>query len=265
MKRRKWVVFIRESKSQNIDNWVVASTDVFQPQVMFHNSASSRSEGPANWVSTLGRFSVWGEDMAFLSASGDGVWLNTHLEAETSFTGAAPRDLIERDNEATFAHLTRHLDGDSDFAFARRWRTFDDDTRLSVLYGGPLNEFLSLMRSVLLLASSTQTPQKKWMWRMSIDEGQGSKVYEEGRRWAVRELDFLYDWGHLLIQHLSAKAVIPMRTHPCVAQFAATPESCVEVEGQTSPTQHELLEARLYLRDWLEDNAPDRMDLLSPP
>ena len=98
----------------------------------------------------------------------------------------------------------------------------------------------------------------------------------EGQRWwhdhielpddPEREARFL-SWGarfweHYIGQYWSSKP-FPSKSAKCLLESFETACYTANVKG-TVTTAHERLEARLQLRDWLERNAPERMEELLP-
>ncbi len=71
----------------------------------------------------------------------------------------------------------------------------------------------------------------------------------------------LKPWRELLCAHFLPFEPFPVSAPECLRDYFAFISNHVSVVGQPL-TRHERLEARLHLREWLERNAPERMELL---
>ncbi len=68
-------------------------------------------------------------------------------------------------------------------------------------------------------------------------------------------------WGTFLTEFFLPLPALPDDSPLCLLEHSKSAEARVRVVG-IEPTQHERIEARLRLREWLQQNAPERMDLL---
>lgn len=68
-------------------------------------------------------------------------------------------------------------------------------------------------------------------------------------------------WSEVLFQQFQGFKSFPQNSPLCLAQHSEAMLEHPHVEGQET-SSHERIEARLRLREWLQQNAPDRMDLL---
>jgi len=131
-----------------------------------------------------------------------------------------------------------------------------------------LSELMQLMRWIIQWESATTELGSECAWML---QGEGNTIVtyrDEGERvfrHMLRGNDVpasIVAWQRLLLRHFQRPlnrddwplCVLPQLEH-CV------PASEVRV---LLPTFHERLEARLQLRQWLEQNAPDQIETLLP-
>ena len=266
MRHKKFVVFVRDVRAEHQGNWMIAAMEGNQPRVWSPRPDIATSPPNINVDHGMGRFFVWGDEMMFLLSNGDGVWLDAQLRAEVPFRSSVPQGIVENSSRETFEWLTRELGEDSDVALARRWRTFDDEEKMAVLFGGQnhLDATRELMSAVLVSDENLWHTDRISRWRISQNDLWGKLFLSEERQhrgWST----FMVDWAETIVSLcITPRIAVPIQSHPCVFQFSQTNDNYVEVEVSGPPTQHERLEARLRLREWLEQNAPDKLEELLP-
>lgn len=264
MRRKKFVVFVRDVRAENRGNWIVTAMEGNQPRLWSPRPDIATSPPNVNWDYGVGRFFVWDDEMVFLNSNGDGAWLDAQLRAETSVRSTVPSITIEESSRKTFYWLTRELGDDSDFSFARRWRMFNSEEKLAALYGGQdcLYELRGIMRSVIVLDdySWVRRTERRWEIAQNLIFGDLFSNKRAHYAWSA----FIADWAQIILQWMISQMTVPIGNHPCIGQFSQTDGNCIAVEVSSPPTQHERLEARLRLREWLERNAPDEIERLLP-
>ncbi|BCM90540.1 hypothetical protein IAD21_02394 [Abditibacteriota bacterium] len=207
-------------------------------------------------------------NMAEMGAEGMG-WLYLHCDwASGCWMGCngqfnTARFCVEPDFGNLGAAL---LNADSDIRFALDWLDSSPGERVRRVVhfaNGDLNEMATVVRAIALNNPSLPLDSPEWFI------GFGTHFSFSWRRaptwqWWHRHPDLrLRLWTRHLNRYfgLSKDEVLASR-HACVTDFY--PEECVQVRGSI-PTQHERLEAALFLREWAKDKIPaDELRLLLP-
>ena len=144
-----------------------------------------------------------------------------------------------------------------------QWKTSDSEVRFSWEW----NRKTSTERHTFL---EEHVPR----WRELFDVMRAAAIVAglpESATWILDHVDThnhslellarLKPWRELLITHFLPCAPFPDSAPECLRDYFRFISNHVSVQGEES-TQHERIEGHLRLREWLQHNAPDRMDLL---
>ncbi len=172
-------------------------------------------------------------------------------------------------HDASVFHLQKSFeqevdDPESDVRFALRWSHLSLDERISKathFRNGDLNELSQVVRAVGISEAARQNPLGSWeiyfpdAWHSWTNaqvtlkfEGKNPRL----RRW----------WHHLNRYFGPHKDEALAAQHLCLQKFSVG----IYAEFEEDPSsQHERLEAALFLRDWARDKIPpDELRLLLP-
>ncbi len=259
MRPQQFVIFVRGDDEQG--NWVVRQNEEDRPRIWSPNPPRLKIAFPER-----GRLFTWGDEMAFVAPSGDGAWLDTRLHVTTPFWGAAQPDLIAESSRETFEFLTRELNGDSDFAFARRWENRTSNGWQLLLGGEENYDFLLQILESVLWEFGDQMKWAESNWRLTPLAPQGAYVNSLVRgemKHSPRLERLLLSWSRFFaFDFLPTCTQTVRQQRRCLDEFYNQQRNFIEVGFNGSPTYHERIEAHFRLREWLEHNAPKRMDLL---
>lgn len=210
------------------------------------------------------RLLLWHSDSAWWCRDWD-LWEVTRFGWSPSPLHLSPRQMQD-------SVSAKWNEADSDMRFAWQWANWDEAERLrqSTGYQGDFGELEQVMKWVLTCLPTTGDKALEWTWnllghRLGIETEIVYFLHAYSDQWEdTQDTDedrFIKVWSDLLSAHF-----LPhwrrdwTKHHVCVREFWASRSLC-EVERDEPPTMHERLEARLELRDWLQQNAPDQADL----
>ena len=153
--------------------------------------------------------------------------------------------------DAQYQLCSAWRDRASDARFAWDWANSTDHKRLYLLtgYAGALHEVERAMKMILLNKGSLWETESSWRWNLSQGE-----LIGESRSGADDELT--EPWNRWVRNHYCPDLnLLLRREHPCVQELWAERVREVAVTVNGPPSMHEQLEAKLWLRDWLQDKA----------
>lgn len=217
-----------------------------------------------------------------LFEDGEGYWYSNGGEVLARFGFSLEEGTLRNDVRAVVRAFDQWLsDSDSDIAFARRWNMLqgeahDEDTqkRANLVLGGEekQKEIESVMRWTVLCEPLLWQMGDEWAWVLDrrdlgplMNHDQAVNLF--GRNFQ-QKFPFVYRMQQFLLQHHIPGLCHPLwQKHRCTMEFPSLNDylgerfAAVEIKGQ--PSAHERLEARLQLRDWLQQNAyPDEIEAI---
>ena len=139
----------------------------------------------------------------------------------------------------------------SDARFAWDWANSTDHKRLYLLTGfaGARHEVERAMKMILCNKSSLWETESCWRWNLSESE-------LSGESWSGADDELLELWNRWVRNHYYPDLnSLLRREHPCVQELWSERVREVRVTVNGPPSMHEQLEAKLWLRDWLQDKA----------
>lgn len=147
----------------------------------------------------------------------------------------------------------------SNVKFAWEWAALNKKQKLRLI-GWKGKEELSRITTLILKANIRLWESGKGCsWNFSLDKKSG-ELKGELYMWPTKLIepkDFLTVWDAILTKHCFPDWRADwFRQHLCVAHFALN--NCRQAsyaQVDSPPTAHEQLEAKIQLRDWLEDKA----------
>ena len=150
----------------------------------------------------------------------------------------------------------------SDARFAWDWANRTEHEHLYLLtgYAGASHELKQTMRRVLQASSALWQGESIWMWNLSAQEGELTGASRNFRG----DDDLLEPWNWWVRSHYFPDLAHHLRrNHPCVADLWEKRVRGIARVQVAAPTFHEQLEAKLWLRDWLQDKAsPEQVQVL---
>ncbi len=206
--------------------------------------------------------------LALSRADGSGVWLDSNLEIVGEFSLGQESNADETAWQTAFEAAWN--DKKSDARFAWSWARMSDDGRRAWLYDGAtgLNEIEKVVRLVLQSADELWAQHSAACWAHDFSWVEGCFGNEQG--WSLdakKEAPRLERWRRFIDRHLWKPRFGVVARHRLVRQWIQGQYRCWDVRVEVSkPSFHERLEARLELRDWLQENtsSQQRRWLLPP-
>ncbi len=245
------VVFVRPQESQT--NYVLLREEKaiplgFKAKVSHTKAARSVTE-ESGW--TFGQlFRVQGQ---FRVVRGkQGFWLPPHLQDGnvTEFRVKTFSQTTDNSSDAVWKWLQNQWSKpESEVRFSWNWQGWnkEDKHRFYCEHVPGWRELHDLMRWV---AQVEGLPEGTNWWE--------SHIYLIGHPEIEARLSL---WSEVIFRQFRGFKPFPAKSPLCLVQHSQAVLEHPHVEGQTT-SSHEQLEARFKLREWLERNAPERMDLL---
>ena len=209
---------------------------------------------------------------AFTLSSGESVWFSVGEHYQVPFDLFLSQEEFFGDGEAHFRRLVEEfVRPDSDARFSMNWMLWSTDDEQEYLFGSAgFRELKALLRSILWSEPRIWQLADHLQWKL-WEEGRGySRFYsitksvadtlrnDLPRLQGIAE-EIVRKWPLAVSQH-------DLDAHRCLRESLRGNRywPLVEVRSPLHLSAHERLEARLQLRDWLERNAPERMEELLP-
>ncbi len=178
-----------------------------------------------------------------------------------------PRDEFRdwRSKRITQWLLKQWQDKESELSFVAQWEKWGQEEKINFVqeHIPGLKELLQLMTWVLQSETLLQTGY--WSWYLD-ENNSGFHLRSNGGALDDDEVPTPFKkWREFLISRFTPLPPMNRNNLPlCIEEFEQMQRSHIVayVDDAESLMQHERIEARLRLREWLEQNAPDRMDLL---
>ncbi|BCM90538.1 hypothetical protein IAD21_02392 [Abditibacteriota bacterium] len=227
----------------------------------------------------FGRLFYFGDDelrtappsRAFIASDGSGCWLPLSPDDEPHpfRLPLQPGELLRHVPACDiWARLLDKLkDADSDVCFAFEWRNRSEAERENLLLKverGSIDEFRHLLTCALCIETVVKKQDGNWEWFM---EGEISSLncWPSGDafpKWVDLPIR-LRVWERIAFEYFSPSPRHSLlHRHSCARRWFNNRPSFLHLAIQT-PTQHERLEAALWLRDWAQDKvAPRKLRLL---
>jgi hypothetical protein len=188
------------------------------------------------------------EQLCLMSTT-DSVWVTPPNQSDSVFT--LPFDAMTEPSSRIFSWLEQEWDKpDSEVRFSWQWSHKNSQERheyLEELVPG-WRELFELMRAAARVAELPECA--RWI----LDH---VDTYNQPLKLLAR----LQPWKELLRLHFIPFEPFPESAPECLQDYFAFISNHVSVVGE-STSNHERLEARHHLRNWLQRNAPERVDLL---
>ena len=204
-------------------------------------------------------------------ADGESAWLTVgdRFHHNPPFHMAMDEDEFFGDGQAHLRRLEAECaQPDSDARFALDWKFKSHYERLQSVFGAQsLEELKDLMRDALRMEPRLWEIAQRLMWTLVDAHGYSrfSTAGDEFMQKLNKSAPHLEPLARFLVEFWPlAVTKEELASHRCLRQFIEENEfwPAVDVAVYSPMTFHEHLEARLRLRDWFEQNAPDRMDVL---
>jgi len=199
---------------------------------------------------------------------GKGVWLSAELQTVGEFTLAVPSAAVEDFWKAAF--FAAFGDESSEVNFAWRWARMNEEERYAWFFDGSdgLKAQEHLVRIVLQSADELWEEHALVSWRRGLSAGEGWFYDERHRRIREPQLPLnLERWRHFINAHAGQNQWKAADSQRFVRYWLIGKQKMRSFDVEVPrPSAHERLEARLELRDWLEQNvSPQRRRWLLPP
>ena len=147
----------------------------------------------------------------------------------------------------------------SDARFAWNWANRTEHERLYLLtgYTGALHDVERAMKMILQSVSSLWQIASSWRWKL----GDGELISES---WSGEDSELLEPWNRWVRNYYYPDLNVQLRReHSCVQELWSQRVREVEVTVYGPPSMHEQLEAKLALRDRLQDKAaPEQIQVM---
>jgi hypothetical protein len=270
IRRKSWVVLGREKKNTRSGNWILLIPDSDEPRLWSPRPPTFQLKKLLEqWPhSEKGRLFAWPQERCVLRSNGEGAWLDAHGRVDVQFDVSFEPEVW---NDALLLWdkvQQERAAPDSDMNFAAYWRKsggqkwslfFEEEEHYTTL--------LQVAETVLWEFGD----QMNWIesnWRVSHAAPGGAYVNSligGTMKHSERLERLLSSWSHFFaFEFLPAATQKARQRHRCLELFFHKGTSFIEVDLSRQPTQHERIEARLRLREWLERNAPNEVERLLP-
>ncbi|BCM92787.1 hypothetical protein IAD21_04669 [Abditibacteriota bacterium] len=266
--------FAREKDSSDTGSWLLAGRR--RGVVTVWNTVTKPplqkvAEAIENGDIELARFCVLSDGKqtrrAITFSSGESMWLSVGMGNQEKFNlPISEEDFLSNGRtqvESLSEELTRPA---SDARFALNWLRWAQSKRQSyILSIEGLRKLEHLMRCVLFSDSSLWERADNWVWDLYQGGVHLGLLYSplEHSSHVEKENPRFIQLAQLIVdKYPRAVNAEDLAKHQCVQWFYERNFFWPMVWAETPPTYHERLEARSRLREWLHQNAPERMDLL---
>lgn len=219
----------------------------------------------------VGRFldfsgSVEPPNRVLIGANGSCHWLFSHRPFEAvlfdwnlSAMLLEPLPLVENELWREWQNT------ESDARFAWNWARWSYHERLSRLCNSIVDtsELSPLMKAILQCSLTLWDSGPAWIWGLPRDPTQHTRLYNPGFVKSASHPPDVLRWQECLYAYfVPALRQDWLDSHRCARKFWNEQRELARVQVDEPPTSHERLEARLQLRQWLEQNAPEQIDKL---
>lgn len=156
-------------------------------------------------------------------------------------------------------------DSSSDARFAWSWAQKNRDQKMAQLCGfdGNWSELERVMRLVLLDTASLWQRGHAWRWSLHHEFAGRGWLFNQFNRSDTTQNLRLTVWQEFLYDHFVPDLRAELMEHVCAREFWQHAGELQNVQLSEAPTMHERIEARLQLREWLQDKAaPNEMEKL---
>ena len=155
-------------------------------------------------------------------------------------------------------------DENSDTRFSWQWPQWNDEERKVLCCGfeGDLRDMARVMRWILTGAHQLWEAGSGWTWTIHPEFASRGYVtnFSDSGRPLILTLSAWQEW--LFAYFAPGWRADWMERHECVQGFWRRVGALESVRMDEPPTMHEQLEAKLDLREWLRENAPDEVERL---
>lgn len=174
--------------------------------------------------------------------------------------------LVASNGQKREALLNAWNDENSDVRFAWNWAQLSRDERMARLCGFSSNwgDLRRVMRSVLQCASLLWEHGRAWSWTLHREFNHHGWLFNPFDRRDTAFASHLRHWQEWLFGWFVPSLHTEwLERHVCAREFWSGAQSLESVRVDAPPTMHERLEARLELREWLQDKTtPSQIDKL---
>ncbi|RYX86837.1 hypothetical protein EON83_01250 [bacterium] len=208
-----------------------------------------------------GRLFYVGDACCFINRNECG-WL-TEDEGFAAF--ALPFAHLTAPSQCIFEWLTTELERpESEAKFALTWLDWDEKERSSYAESA-FPSWQNLRVFLRAIAFNEEELHENLVWYLGDQINPSSVGYSpNAAKWSPPPQPLvtrLQTWSELIKPHYLPLPPIPEEISPLLRDYLIEEISTLRVSGEDA-NAHQKLEARLFLCDWLQENAPDRMNLL---
>ncbi|RYX85521.1 hypothetical protein EON83_06040 [bacterium] len=270
-------IFARPLESSDEANWLVCQTGQdwqwgsIPRDMQNHVAMIASSLGLGDGRYSLARFCVVDRELTtpyvLLFEDGKGAWLDSWFCMYAQFGFSIDSETFRNDGGAVLRLIDELIcDPDTDISFARRWATMGRDEKAVCILRGERNyeRLQSVLRWTLICESALWNYARTWSWSLVYPPGSawGGLIDPDERFWfdtsiPSDEIPFVSRIQKFLVEHyIPDMCYLLWEQHRCVLDRRSDYDDCfmqLEISGELSA--HEQLEARLQLREWLEQNA----------
>lgn len=267
-KRDKWVLFVREKNQLHSPHWLVLNSSGLMPQ--FYSSKTplktwERLEDDWPHVAR-GYFFAWPRARCIVLEEGHGYWLDSKLQTSQSFFLEFERRELTNGGARWQRVQQEFQDKNSDLSFAYRSRNVPYTTyeQFSLLYESRSQyEEIDTVTRFVLMKAIENVRARGARWSISCHTNDTSVwVYDADQMTQNQVKSSLAAWSRFL-EEFTIPLTQPRRDrHFSLQQNAWLKDFSLAVDVEAGASAHERLETRLFVREWLQQNAPDRIDLL---